>query len=577
MRLITISVLSSILGIQVVSGSPDLPIVDLGYQLHQASFYNNVAGQQQTGGFYNFSNIRYAAPPVDDLRFRAPEPPATNRTVVETGASGRVCPQSSPAWLSEAIAFVTNVTQGLAFNSSAFREQQASNASTTPVRQPDPRTNEDCLALDVVVPKSAFEQHRSTNISGSGVPVLVWFHGGGYTTGSKDQFGGPAGLLAQATAFEPDGLVFVAINYRLGAFGWSAGPTIQSDGAANVGLLDQRLALDWVQKHIAKFGGDPKKVTVMGESAGGGSLMHHITAYGGSKGTAPPFRRAVIQSPAFFPHVDASQQEENLQTFLALLNVSTLAEARKLPSSALITANSQQVAQSPYGQFTYNPVIDHGYVPSHQATLFARGQFDRDVDVMFSHNANEGLIFTDPSVTDGSAFRGLISKLFPSFNASLVEHIAEVVYPPVFDGTQPYVDDLGRGTLLMAETRIVCNTLFLRRAFGNESLAYIFGVPPSLHGGDLKYTFYNGAYGAQMDSRSLNVTIAEVLQDYIASYAISGKPATDVSGVGVFPKVGSKSTAWTLGVAGVQSAVDGAVNDRCSWWQANWEAFPDTA
>ncbi|KAF4829002.1 Carboxylesterase patB [Colletotrichum tropicale] len=564
MRLITISVLSSILGIQVVSGSPDLPIVDLGYQLHQASFYNgNVANQQHSGGFYNFSNIRYAAPPVHNLRFRAPEPPATNPTVVETGASGRVCPQSSPAWLSEAIAFVTNVTQGLAFNSSAFREQQSANASTTPVRQPDPRTNEDCLVLDVVVPKSAFEQHRPTNISGSGVPVLVWFHGGGYTTGSKDQFGGPAGLLAQATAFEPNGLVFVAINYRLGAFGWSAGPTIQSDGAANVGLLDQRLALDWVQKHIAKFGGDPKKVTVMGESAGGGSPMHHITG-----------RHAIAR---FLPPVDASQQEENLQTFLALLNVSTLAEARKLPSSALITANSQQVAQSPYGQFTYNPVIDHGYVPSHQASLFARGQFDRDVDVMFSHNANKGLIFTDSSVTDGFAFRGLISKLFPSFNASLVEHIAEVVYPPVFDGTQPHVDDLGRGTLLMAETRIVCNTHFLRRAFGNASLAYIFALPPSLHGDDLKYTFYDGAYGAQMDSRSLNVTIAEVLQDYIASYAISGKPATDVSGVGVFPKVGSKSTAWTLDVAGVHSTVDGAVNDRCSWWQVNWEAFPDTA
>ncbi|KAF5512137.1 Carboxylesterase patB [Colletotrichum aenigma] len=196
---------------------------------------------------------------------------------------------------------------------------------------------------------------------------------------------------------------------------------------------------------------------------------------------------------------------------------------------------------------------------------------------MFSHNANEGLVFTDPSVTDGFVFRGLISKLFPNFNASLVEHIAEVVYPPVFDGTQPYVDDLGRGTLLMAETRIVCNTLFPRRAFGSASLAYIFAVPSSLHGDDLKYTFYNGAYGAQMDSRSLNLTIAQVLQDYIASYAISGKPATDVSGVGVFPKVGSKSTAWALDVAGVQSAVDGAVNDICSWWQANWETSPDTA
>ncbi|EQB50164.1 acetylcholinesterase [Colletotrichum gloeosporioides Cg-14] len=380
MRLIIISVQSSIIGIQVVSGSLIFPSSTLDTSFTKRPSATNIAGKQQTGGFYNFSNIRYAAPPIDNLRFRAPEPPATSRSVVETGASGRLCPHSSPAWLSEAIAFVTNVTQGLAFNSSAFREQRSANTSTMPVRQPDPRTNEDCLVLDVVVPKSAFEQHRPTNISDSSVPVLAWFHGGGYTTGSKDQFGGPAGLLEQATAFEPDGLVFVAINYRLGAFGWSAGPTIQSDGAANVGLLDQRLALYWVQEHISKFGGDPKKVTIMGESAGGGSLIHHIT-YGGTKGAAP-FRRAVIQSPAFFPHVDASQQEKNLPTFLTLLNVSTLAEARKLPSSTLIAANSQQVAQSPYGQFTYNPVIYHGYVPSHQATLFACGQFDRYLDVM---------------------------------------------------------------------------------------------------------------------------------------------------------------------------------------------------
>ncbi|KAF3797179.1 Carboxylesterase patB [Colletotrichum gloeosporioides] len=567
MRLIINSVLSSIIGIQVVSGSLIFPSSTLDTGFTKRPSATNVAGKQQTGGFYNFSNIRYAAPPIDNLRFRAPEPPATSRSVVETGASGRLCPQSSPAWLSEAIAFVTNVTQGLAFNSSAFREQRSANTSTTPVRQPDPRTNEDCLVLDVVVPKSAFEQHRPTNISDSSVPVLVWFHGGGYTTGSKDQFGGPAGLLEQATAFEPDGLVFVAINYRLGAFGWSAGPTIQSDGAANVGLLDQRLALYWVQEHISKFGGDPKKVTIMGESAGGGSLIHHITV----KSLTPCTVEVLPEN-----HLLTLYFLGNLPTFLTLLNVSTLAEARKLPSSALIAANSQQVAQSPYGQFTYNPVIDHGYVPSHQATLFARGQFDRYLYVVFSHNANEGLIFTDPSVTDGLAFRGLISELFPSFNATLVEHIAEILYPPVFDGIQPYIDNLGRGALLMAKTRIVCNTLFLRRAFRNASLAYIFAVPPSSHGDDLKYTFYNGAYGAQMDSRSLNATIAEVLQDCMVSYAISGKPTTDVSGVDVFPKVGSKSTAWTLDVAGVQSAVDDAVKDTCSWWQANWEAFPDT-
>lgn len=79
------------------------------------------------------------------------------------------------------------------------------------------------------------------------------------------------------------------MNYRLGAFGWLSGPTFQQDGAANAGLLDQRFALEWVQKHISKFGGDPTRVTLGGESAGGGSIMHQITAYG-TRAESKPFR-----------------------------------------------------------------------------------------------------------------------------------------------------------------------------------------------------------------------------------------------------------------------------------------------
>lgn len=69
----------------------------------------------------------------------------------------------------------------------------------------------------------------------------------------------------------------MAINYRLGAFGWLSGPTYQEDGTANLGLLDQRFALEWVQKYITLFGGDPDNVTIMGESSGGGSILHQIT------------------------------------------------------------------------------------------------------------------------------------------------------------------------------------------------------------------------------------------------------------------------------------------------------------
>ncbi len=102
------------------------------------------------------------------------------------------------------------------------------------------------------------------------VTNLGRIYGGGYTAGSKGGSGNPSGLIASSQAGGGEGIIFVALNYRLGAFGWLAGPTLQaSGGVSNAGLYDQRLGLEWVQKNIHLFGGDPKQVTVMGESAGG--------------------------------------------------------------------------------------------------------------------------------------------------------------------------------------------------------------------------------------------------------------------------------------------------------------------
>jgi carboxylesterase type B len=108
----------------------------------------------------------------------------------------------------------------------------------------------------------------------------VEIFGGGYVRGDKvaagkgQGEGSPAGLIKRSN----DSIVYVALNYRLGAFGWLAGPDFESQGGkSNAGLLDQRMALEWVQKYIHLFGGDPEQVTVLGESAGGGSLEHQIT------------------------------------------------------------------------------------------------------------------------------------------------------------------------------------------------------------------------------------------------------------------------------------------------------------
>ena len=177
------------------------------------------------------------------------------------------------------------------------------------------------------------------------------------------------------------------MNYRLGAFGWLSGPTFQAAGTANAGLYDQRFALEWIQKYVHLFGGNPEQVTVFGESAGGGSIMHQITAYGGKDPV--PFQQALAQSPGFFPVVSLQEQEQTLNDFLAYANVTSIDEARSLPSSALVRANLEHVGASPYGRYTYGPAVDGNFVPALPGLLLLHGQFAKDLKIMVGHNADE--------------------------------------------------------------------------------------------------------------------------------------------------------------------------------------------
>ena len=121
----------------------------------------------------------------------------------------------------------------------------------------------------------------------------------------------------------------------------------------NAGLLDQRLALQWVQKYIAHFGGDPDQVTVMGESAGAGSIEYHLTSRDTVFSRRPLFQRAIMQSPFFFPDPGQVQNRATYQEFLKLTGTSSIAAAKAASAETIRTASYQIVLNAPYGQFGF--------------------------------------------------------------------------------------------------------------------------------------------------------------------------------------------------------------------------------
>ncbi|PSN62813.1 alpha/beta-hydrolase [Corynespora cassiicola Philippines] len=255
------------------------------------------------------------------------------------------------------------------------------------------------------------------------------------------------------------------MNYRLGALGFSSGSSYQAEGGvANLGLLDQRFALEWVQKYIPLFGGDPDRVTIFGESAGGGSIMHQITAYGGGGGPVP-FQQAVPQSPGWLPLQSQLHQEDLYRRFLNLTNTTSLAELRALSSEEVIRANSLQVIyDSNWGSFTYGPTVDGDFAPLQPGQLLAQGRFHKDVRVMVGHNANEGTYFTPPYINSTQAIQTQLRNNFPYVPAQSLDHLTETLYPAVFDGSYPYTDDCSLCRRLSTVSTFLTHTISAERS-----------------------------------------------------------------------------------------------------------------
>lgn len=166
---------------------------------------------QETGNYFNFSNIRYAAPPTGNLRFAAPVKPTEINRTVNDGQQGSICAQAQPYWYEVASYFLGGSDAATLEYVEGQVEQAEAALTISGLAAPDLRTTEDCLFLDVIVPESIYTQNTSA-------PVLVWVYGGGYVNGDKTSTGNPATLIATASENGGEGVVYVAMNYRLGLF-----------------------------------------------------------------------------------------------------------------------------------------------------------------------------------------------------------------------------------------------------------------------------------------------------------------------------------------------------------------------
>ncbi len=330
---------------------------------HAAFDTTQVAGGKLRGviqnGIASFKGIPFAAPPVGDLRWRAPQPPAAWQGVRAADHFEHDCMQRKSGafgpWSAEFIA--KDAMEG--------------------------GSSEDCLYLNVWTGAAKPSEKR---------PVFVWIYGGGFNSG------GASVPVYDGEGLASKGLVVVVINYRVGIFGFMAHPELTKESghnaSGNYGLLDMVAALHWVKSNIGAFGGDASNVTIAGQSAGA-FAVNYLVASPLTKGL---FNRAIAESGGVFNSNQTLQQgEANGVAFQQKLGAANLKEMR---------AKSADVIQNGGGR---GPIVD-GYVISKSvADIFAAGE-QNDVPAILGWNADDGTNFNTPPTPE--AFRANATRMY---------------------------------------------------------------------------------------------------------------------------------------------------------------------
>ncbi|KAK2039642.1 alpha/beta-hydrolase [Colletotrichum somersetense] len=462
---------------------------------------------------YLFENVRFGANPT---RFGTPTFPTWKNTSIQPVSDGRNCIQIDPNGIDNA--------------------PGGHDPFYTPGDQVTPQ-GEDCLFLDLYVPKTAFDPSRRKPM-----PVVVWFYGGAFAFGSKNQLG-PLYTGRSVIAASKYQTIFVAGNYRLGAFGWLSGDYMQRSAQPNAGLYDQALLLQWVQNYIGQVSGNKYQVSAWGESAGAGSILHHLIREDGA--VDPTFNTFAVQSPAFewaWDNKPMGKLDQVYQNFSSLAGCGLAFDLDCLRKSKNLTAANQKLFNTvrQTGLFPVGPAVDGKWITTIPTVSFARGNYWKSSiqSTIISHCLNESASFTPKFVTSSDTFTAFLNIFLPGAKlASQRQKIAAkyTCTAPPFNG------DYRRCiATVISDASFVCNTRDLYSAYPNKAHMMRYGFPTAehaRHAADLVALFSNNhaeavellkknnvptSFAKAYANSLINTNVAKAYQTYFASFALTG-------------------------------------------------------
>jgi para-nitrobenzyl esterase len=437
-------------------------------------------------GIASFKGIPFAAPPVGALRWKAPQPVKPWTGVKQASSFGVACMQDA------AMMKLFSAPEGM---------------------------SEDCLYLNVWTPAKG---------ASDSLPVMVWIYGGGFVLGQTSV------PLYDGTKLAEKGVVLVSVAYRVGSFGFLAHPDLSREsgkGSGNYGLQDQIAGLQWVKANIAKFGGDPSRVTIFGESAGG-IAVSMLAASPAAKGL---FQRAISESGGSFGSAKYSNEggvnvpplkvaEAKGKAFLEKIGAGDIKAAREIAADKIQAAQGAGLAATE----SFWPVFDGDVLPGNQYELYQAKRFN-DTPILIGTNSDEGALFVQPGVTAAGFERLVRQGMGPHADAILA------AYPHSTDADAlKSTKDFFRESTFAWHTWAWA-TLQTEKGKG-KAYVYYFDhrtarTPNGAnHGDEIGYVFKNlggpaiGIPGPPLPVRPEDTKISDLMSSYWVNFAKNGDP-----------------------------------------------------